>query len=262
MRLKTWTYSINIAISFIFFFTIGTSVYAQQQQPRKVPHKRTTPKVEEKKVVVPDSIPFFNGLSIGVDLFGPGAYLLGSEEFSSEVSLKVNLKNKYIPAIEFGMGGADTWNETGIHYKSKSAPYFRIGMDYNTMSKKKNKKNFLYVGFRYAFTSFNYNVASLPQNDPIWKDQINNPPLQDEIWGGSIPFQQTGIKGSMQWLEVLAGVKINIYKNLNMGWALRVKHKLSASSNDFGNLWYVPGFGKYATTNLGITYSIIYQLPF
>ena len=60
--------------------------------------------------------------------------MLGGDFMSSEVSIGVNLKNKFIPTIEFGMGGTDTLNETGIHYKSKTAPFFRIGVDYNTMA--------------------------------------------------------------------------------------------------------------------------------
>lgn len=72
---------------------------------------------QKKKEAVVDTIPFYNGTYVGVDIYGIGSKMLGGDFMSSEVSIGVNLKNKFIPTIEFGMGGTDTWNETGIHYK-------------------------------------------------------------------------------------------------------------------------------------------------
>lgn len=103
----------------------------------RLPYKKRD---QKKKEAVVDTIPFYNGTYVGVDIYGIGSKMLGGDFMSSEVSIGVNLKNKFIPTIEFGMGGTDTWNETGIHYKSKTAPFFRIGVDYNTMAKKKEKK--------------------------------------------------------------------------------------------------------------------------
>lgn len=99
-----------------------------------------TEKEEAAKV---DTIPLYNGTYIGVDLYGIGSKVLGGDFLSSEISVGVNLKNRFIPTIEFGMGGTDTWNETGIHYKSKMAPFFRIGVDYNTMAKRRKKQLFV-----------------------------------------------------------------------------------------------------------------------
>ena len=65
----------------------------------------------------------------------------------------------------------------------------------------------------------------------------------------------------MHWFELVAGVKVNIYRNFNMGWTIRMKYKISASVNEYADPWYVPGFGKYKSSNIGITYSLIYKLP-
>lgn len=264
MKLRIYRYTLNIVnvtrlrlTSLLLLFCIGLPLLAQQQRPAH------TPKRDQKKnkVVEVDTIPFYNGTYIGVDLYGPGSKLLGSDFMSSEVSIAVNLKNKFIPTIEFGMGGTDTWSETGIHYKSKAAPFFRIGVDYNTMAKKKEKNSYLYVGLRYAFSSFKYDVSTMPAGDPIWGDVIGNPSLEDDYWGGSVPFSHLGMKGSVQWLEIVVGVKVRIYKNFNMGWSVRMKYKTSASTGEYGDPWYVPGYGKFKSNNMGITYSLIYKLP-
>ncbi|MFA6813157.1 MAG: DUF6048 family protein, partial [Bacteroidaceae bacterium] len=141
-------------------------------------------------------------------------------------------------------------------------PYIRIGIDYNTMHKKKDQDNFVYVGLRYGFTSFKYDVTQASFYDPIWKEYIYNTEQKDDIWGGSIPYNHTGMKASMHWFELVFGVKTKIYKNFCMGWSLRMKYKISASIGNYGDPWYVPGYGKYQAHSVGLTYSLIYKLPF
>lgn len=242
--------------SLLLLLCFGLPLLAQQKRPAPTPKRD-----QKKKEAVVDTIPFYNGTYVGLDLYGMGSKLLGGDFMSTEVSVAVNLKNRFIPTIELGMGGTDEWNETGVHYKSKAAPYFRIGVDYNTMAKKVEKNSYLYVGLRYGLTSFKYDVSTMPAEDPLWGDGIGNPSLGDDVWGGSVPFNHLGMKGSMQWFELVFGVKVRIYKNFNMGWSLRMKYKTSASIGEYGNPWYVPGYGKYKSNNMGITYSLIYKLP-
>ena len=167
----------------------------------------------------------------------------------------------FLPTAEIGFSTTDSWNDTGIHYKS-SAPFFRIGVDYNTMSKKKEKNSFLYVGLRYGFSHMKYDINSMPMKDPAFGGEYENPSLGDIIWGGSVPYDHPGQKATMQWMEFVAGVKVQIYKNFYMGWALRMKYKLSASVSEYGTPWMVPGFGKYGSNNMGVTYTLIYKLPY
>ena len=129
MKSRTCRYSIIIGqnahlmkrlISLLLLFCIGLPLIAQQQRPVHTPKRDQ----KKKEVAEIDTIPLYNGTYVGVDLYGIGSKLLGGDFMSSEVSVAVNLKNKFIPTIEFGMGGTDTWSETGIHYKSKMAPFF------------------------------------------------------------------------------------------------------------------------------------------
>ena len=257
---KILNYSTASAISFILILlVVGTSVCAQQR-----PYVNPTPKRDQKKNVKEEPkeiVPLYNGTYVGVDIFGIGSKLFGGDFLSSEVNVTVNLKNKFLPTAEVGFGTTDTWNDTGIHYKG-SSPFFRIGMDYNTMSKKKEKNSYLYVGLRYAFCPMKYDISSLPIPDTEFGGSMENPSLMDPIWGGSVPYDYAGLKATMQWFEIVAGVRVNIYKNFYMGWALRMKYRLSASVSEHGNPWMVPGFGKYSSKNMGITYTLTYKLPY
>lgn len=263
MGYRTLRYSISTAIvlsvSLILLFSAVPPIQAQQPQPKYTPKRDQ--KKNKKEEIKPDTIPFFNGASIGIDVFGVGSKLFGGDFLSSEISLVANLKNKFLPTLELGFGGTDSWNETGIHYKS-SAPYFRIGVDYNTMSKKKEKNSYLFVGLRYGMSSFKYDVRSLPLDDPIWGGSVGNPSLEDGIWGGgSLPFDHSGMKATVHWFELVAGIKVQIYKSFSMGWAIRMKYKMGGSTSEYADPWYVPGYGTFKSNNIGVTYSLIYKLP-
>ena len=259
MGQKILSYSTAIAISLLLLLPDGFTVHAQQR-----PYVNPTPKRDQKKNVKEEPkeiVPLYNGTYIGVDLYGIGSKLLGGDLLSSEINVAVNLKNMFLPTVDVGFGTTDSWSDTGIHYKS-SAPFFRIGVDYNTMAKKKEKNSFLYVGLRYGFSHMKYDISSLAIQDPAFGGEMGNPSQEDGIWGGSVPYDHPGQKATMQWFEFVAGVRVQIYKSFYMGWAVRMKYKLSASVSEYGNPWMVPGFGKYNSNNMGVTYSLIYKLPY
>lgn len=203
--------------------------------------------------------PLYNGLAISADLLGIGSYAIGGDFLTSEIGVEANLKNRYFPIIEVGYGSTNTWSEKGTHYVS-SAPYFRVGMNYNTMYKKGNP-NFLYVGFRVAHSSFSYDIANAPIVDPIFGGKMENPSFIDYIWGTDVPFNHQGLKASMTWYELLVGVRAHIYKNIYMGWSVRLKRRLSLSDSGYGVPWFVPGFGAYDSSHFGLDYTITYKIP-
>lgn len=250
MEQKISKYSTATIVSLLCFL-FSLPLQAQQQRS----NARPAFKQKAKKEIKADTIPFYNGTFIGVDLYGLGSKVFGGDYLSSEINVRVNLKKKYAPTAEIGFGQTDTWSDTGIHYKS-AAPYFRIGADYNVV------KDYMYVGLRYGFSSFKYDIISTPLVDPIYGGSVPNPELVDNIWGESVPYHYDKLKSNMQWLELVAGVNVQIYKRLYMGWTLRFKFKTAASISEYGNPWYVPGFGEYDSSNIGITYTLVYKLPF
>jgi len=253
------TENLNYSISLALCLLLSLPLQAQNSNI-SAPPATTPPKTEKKDAKEEVHYPLYNGISISADLWGPGGKLLGSDFFSSEVAVDVSLKNRFFPTVEFGYGNTDTWSDKGIHYKT-GAPYFRIGMDYNALYNKKHGHMIL-VGLRYAATSFKYDVESLAVSDPEYGGSLGNPNLIDGIWGGSLPFDHKGMKGSMQWAEFCVGIRAHVWKSLYMGWALRFKFRLSSSVAEYGDPWYVPGYGKYNGNTTGVTYTIIYKLPF
>ncbi|NMA73693.1 MAG: hypothetical protein GX963_05915 [Bacteroidales bacterium] len=248
MGQKISSYFIGLSLSILFLFG-NVSVLQAQKKGEQILVVDTTAKSS-----------WYRGTYVGVDLFGVGAKVFGGDFLSSEIGVRVNLKNMLYPTLEIGYGSTDTWSDNGIHYKS-SAPYYRIGADFNAMFKKGDVSHF-YVGLRYAMSSMEYDIFSQPLKDPIWGNVLENPLAVDDIWGGSIPYDHKGLKASMHWVEIVGGVQVKVYRSFYMGWTMRLKYRLSSSPDTYGDPWYVPGFGQYGSSKIGITYSLIYKLPF
>lgn len=187
-----------------------------------------------------DTVALFRGFSVSADLVGPVMMAVG-DYGQYEAALHLNLKDKYFPVFELGYGRADHTEETTqLSYKT-SAPYFRIGADFNVL---KNKHDIyrLFVGVRYAFTSFKYDLSSPGVNDPVW--------------GGVTPYEATDVKCNYHWLEAGLGVDVKLAGSLHLGWSLRYKQRLSADEGTLGKAWYVPGFGETGTAAFGALFNV------
>lgn len=248
------TFSCFISLM-LWFLAGGLPLLAQTPQT-------SPPAPAREKSEKPDQpqYPLYNGLSVGLDLWGIGSKIIGGDNLSLEIAVDANLKNRFFPTVELGYGRSDADGDLGISYKT-SAPYFRIGIDYNAFYKKEHG-NMLMVGLRYAATSFKYDIEALGIDDPVYGGTVGNPNLEDDVWGGSLPYHYTGMKGSMQWVEICLGIRAKVWQSLYMGWAVRLKYKLNDSIARYGNPWYVPGFGEYGSNTIGVTYTITYKLPF
>ena len=75
-------------------------------------------------------------------------------------------------------------------------------MDYNVFYGKKHG-HMLFVGVRYAVSSFNYDVNSPSIGDPIYGEGLDNPHLPDDIWGGSVPYHHNDMKSTQHWGELI-----------------------------------------------------------
>lgn len=229
-----------ISIYFIALLTLSnllypTSAYAQEV---KTPSEDET--VEQ---------PLFQGIMVGVDVFGLINKVLGNDITGTEASIEANLMNRFFPVVEIGYGKMDATNDdTNIHYQT-SAPYFRLGANYNIFYKKPHLPGYFTVGLRYGFSSFKYDIQA--------------PDLVDPNWGNiNIPVSYEGVKSNASWLELVLGLKTNVYKNFYMGFTVRYRSRLSMKKHENSEPYYIPGYGKGKSSNFGITYNLSYRLPF
>lgn len=183
--------------------------------------------------------PFVESISVGVDLVGAATNVFSSKgEYQAFV--QANLKGMYLPILEVGYGRADkSYEITDIKYKT-SAPFFRLGVDYNIMNNKHDNYR-ITIGMRYGFSKFNYDTT-----EPT--DSLHT------------VFKTTSDKCTLHWLELCAGVDAKVWGPLHMGWSIRYRRRLSASAYTKEPL-YAPGFGDasnpvqlMALYNIGIQF--------
>lgn len=195
-----------------------------------------------------DAANVFRGIYLSADLFGYIYPIFVKDKYySAEVAASVNLNNRFFPVVEAGIGHTDIISHLyDIGYRTR-APYYRIGMDYN-MQYQNGKPNYIYLGGRMGYTSFEYSVDA--------------PPLDDPIWGTESPVKFTDVPCRALWVEAVAGVRAEILKNLYLGWSLRYKYPLKKEPITNGGPWYIPGFGASSGAAFGATYSVTYYLNF
>ena len=192
-----------------------------------------------------DSVPFFRGFSLAFDLVGPAMRML-SDHGDIGGALRVNLHDQWFPIFEMGIGMANHEDDevTRITYKT-TAPYFRIGVDWNVM-KRKHQANRIFAGFRYGFTSYKVDIIRDNLPDPVWKSQSG--------------FGVQGMACNMHWLELVFGIDAKIFGPFHLGWDARYKRRLFHTDGEVGNTWYVPGFGINDQDNLTANFNVIIDI--
>lgn len=202
--------------------------------------KKPTAKSKTDTTVKADSIPLLRGVAVSADMIGLAETILGSHG-QYEAQLRVNLKDKFFPVVEVGYGTADADEvTTGLKYKT-SAPYARVGMDFN-IARNKHDDYRIYVGARYAMTYYKYDV--------------NAEELKDPVWGDNVEFSAQGVKANCHWMEAVFGVDAKIWGPLRLGWSARWRRRLAHDNGELGNAWYVPGFGKQGSSKLAGTFNV------
>lgn len=222
--------------------TLRTRQDAAPQRVRGVQY--ASPQEAAAALAAQKDIPLLAGASIGADVAG-AVMAVCSPYGQYEASARLNLKERYFPTVEIGMGVSDHTNETtNLHYKVHS-PYYRIGLDYNVM-KNRRGGNRIFIGVRYGFSAFKYDV--------------DGPDIHDGTYGTDFPFRYSGMKGAGHWGECLFGIEARVWGILHLGWSVRYKVRFYNRQSAIGSPWYVPGYGKNDTHALGGCFNVIFDI--
>ncbi|MBR4534656.1 MAG: hypothetical protein IKO85_09000 [Bacteroidaceae bacterium] len=173
---------------------------------------------------------FINGFGVGADLVGLIQKIAGSDWSQMEVLARMNIKERFFPVFELGLGEADHEGRDLDNRFHVRAPYFRVGCDYNIRAKHVDG-NRLFVGLRYGFSFYNYDLTS-----PT--------PIKDPVWGTEQPFDLEGLSGSAHWGEVVIGLETRLWSIIRLGWDVRFKLLIGQKADEVGEPWYLPGLGK------------------
>ena len=199
---------------------------------------------EKKKEVIPKA-PLFCGAAVYADLAGPIMKAVGSRFDQMEVGARFNFRDHFFPLCELGIGESDREGQENNNKFHTRAPYFRVGMDYNF--NKKHNGNRLMGGLRYGFSSFKYDFEDPTFSDPVWPAST-----------GTFKFDNQS--GRAQWLEFSVGCETKLWSFIRLGWNIRFKARLHQKTSEYGEPYYLPGFGKNNSSTFGGTINLIFDV--
>jgi len=200
------------------------------------------------QAIVSDSIPNSTLWSptmfrLGYDLLGPLQNAISRSRGGWELTGEVDL-NKFYVIAEYGNEHFD-YGDSSYHYRT-NGNYLRLGFDINMIPLDEFGSE-LFFGFRYATGSFDETlsgVTNVPQWGPGYMDSKNSK-----------------IKSS--WVEFTAGMKVKVWKQLYMGYTLRLKVAPVLKGEQNLETYRIPGYGLYSKTNFwGINYYTMWRFKF
>lgn len=189
--------------------------------------------------------PLLNSVDVGLNFFDGFLMAFGQKHASIDAWGSLSLYNWFFPTLEAGVGFGSLHPEDGNYkYKAKPSLYIRAGLDYNFLYKS-NPDYRAFVGFRAGFSRFSYDITDITINSPYW-DQSNS-------------FSLPGQTATSFYGQVVAGLRVHIYKEWSMGWTGRYNFRFNNAKGENSVPWFIPGSG--ATNRLTATFSIIYTIP-
>ncbi len=193
------------------------------------------------------------GLRVGIDISKIGRTFLEDDYTGFEISGDYRLKKKLYIAAE--IGNEEKTDITDYLNITTKGSYIKGGIDYNLYQNWLDMDNMIYTGFRLGASSFSQTLNSFTiyNTDQYWGDQFSS----------NTPQKFDGL--SAIWLELIIGIKAEVFNNLYIGLNLQLKGLVSETEpSDFQNI-YIPGFNKTydsAGIGVGVGYSLSYRLPF
>ncbi|HZJ37038.1 MAG TPA: DUF6048 family protein [Gillisia sp.] len=191
------------------------------------------------------------GLRLGIDLSKPLKTLLESDYRGLEIIGDYRVYKNYYLAAEIGNEELAI-TEQNISATAKGS-YIKLGADYNAYDNWAGMENVIFVGMRYAFSTFS---QSLEEYTVSGSSQYFPPNI---IEG---PFETKGLTAS--WVELVAGLKVELLNNVYLGANVQLKRRITQTTpSNFDNL-AIPGFNRTYDESLfgvGYSYTISYLIP-
>jgi hypothetical protein len=193
-----------------------------------------------------DSIKVPLNIRLGFDVTGPVGYFIDRNNMNIEGFLSIDRSAKKAIVLETGYQKF-SYSQYNYSYLS-SGVFFRGGIDFNTIHPFiAQGKYYAGLGLRYGLSIFRYEVPSF---------SIEN------YWGtgnGSIPSSLH----AAHFIEVSPGIKTELFKNVSIGWNLRLRLMVYAGTGKDFKPVSVPGFGNGVKSfSPGMNYHIMINIPY
>ena len=194
-----------------------------------------------------------NKIRFGFDVFKPIKSSSEGDNLNYEIVGDLQITDNLYLAAEYGLIDRLIEDEN-INFNSNGS-FLRFGFDYNMFKNWVGMDNAIFVGLRYGSSNFSNKIVSynVRNSDAYFSNFVDN---------NYQTIDHSNLKGS--WLEIVAGVKVETFNNVYLGFSLRLNKLLSTEKpENFDNL-FIPGFNKVTDENTfgsGFNYTLTYSIP-
>ena len=193
--------------------------------------------------------------------FGLDLYRIGLTQFSNDYSgLELvgdfKISKEFYLAVEIGREEATKQSEQ-VNFTTDGS-YYKLGFDYNMYENLAGLDNQVHLGLRFATSNYRHilNKYTLLDRTPFWPNSAN------EVTNGFATGKRDDLNA--QWLEFVAGFKVQLLKNIYLGLSIRLNRLINDTvPENFDNI-YIPGFNQKTDENkfgAGFNYSLTYKIP-
>lgn len=235
-------------LMFLFWGLLGVAAWAQESSRDSLPKSQAY------------------GIRFGIDLSRPLISALNEDYSGFEIVGDFRISQNLYLATELGtvsrnitesLENPDNRNVIDLYSFESNGSYAKVGVDINTYDNWYGMNNSIYLGARYAFSTFSkdLNEYRIYESNRYWNPDGFAP-------GASFPRELSGLNAS--WLEMLAGVKAELFANIFMGISVRLGFLLSRKESDVMPHIWIPGFNRVNTDSsfgANFNYTLTYFLP-
>lgn len=201
--------------------------------------------LSEKELSGKDTLRTY-GPRFGIDLSRFLYLFLEPNQTGAEISADFELYRNIYPVFELGYNNMSDMQE---HFDyTSTGSYGRAGIDYNILGlKDRSAHHTITVGFRYGMSLF--------------KQQVEGVVIPNEYWGDFQPeTHENNLTG--HWIELVGGMRAEVFSNFFMGWTLRYKILLNPEMDPLMTPEMIPGYGSGGEDRaFGFTYTVAYKIP-
>lgn len=193
-----------------------------------------------------DTIEFPLKIRVGFDISGPGIYFSDKNNLSLEGFISYDRNEKM--ALVLGGGYLDyRFSQYNYDYRCTGI-FIRTGVDFNLLKPVVSAgRHQAGLGLNYGLSFFNPETSSF-QHENYWGKVTSSIPKKTSLG---------------HFLEVAPGVKAELFKNVSIGWTIRLRILISGGGGKDLRPIYFPGFGNGAkTVNAGFNYFITWNIQY
>ncbi len=204
-------------------------------------------------LTIKDKILNINKIRLGFDVFKPIKSSSDGDNLNYEIVGDLQITENLYLAAEYGLTDRLIEDEN-INFNSNGS-FLRFGFDYNMFKNWVGMDNSIFLGLRYGSSNFSNKIESynVRNSDAYFSNFVDN---------NYETIDHSNLTGN--WLEIVAGVKVETFNNVYLGFSLRLNKLLSTQKpENFDNL-YIPGFNKVTDDNTfgsGFNYTLTYSIP-